>query len=342
MHKLFCILFITISQIAFPQVEPKTLFQSDKLLELTIATNLKSLMLDIDETRAQYHPASLSYFDQHNTPITLNIQIKTRGHFRRQKENCSFPPLRIKFVDPGLQNSLFQGQEKLKLITKCRMSNSKFEQFIIKEHLVYKAFNLITDFSFNTRMVKINYVDTEGRIKNFSTYAFFLEDKYDMAGRNNGKILSTQGIHQEAVDQRMMNELAVFQYMIGNTDWSVPKLHNIELVVINETVPLIAVPYDFDFCGIVNPPYTKPPEILPIQHVTERYYRGFCKTKEELDPVFLKFLDLKEEILGIYLKDSLLNSSEKKRIIKFIEGFYKIIENPDKREREFFENCRKN
>jgi hypothetical protein len=220
------------------------------------------------------------------------------------------------------------------------MRSKRFEQFIIKEYLVYKAYNLISPFSFNVRMVKINFVDTENRVNSFTTHAFFIEDKNDMAARNGSKILETQGIHQLAVNQKMMNELAVFQYLIGNTDWSVPKLHNTELVVIDETQPLIAIPYDFDFCGIVNPPYTKPPEILTIQHVTERLYRGFCKSKEELEPAFEKFQRLKNDIISIYNQDTLLDQKEKKRILKYIETFYQTLDNPKQKEREFFDSCR--
>lgn len=343
MRSWLSILLICIkTYLGYGQNTTKPLFQSNEIIEITLASNLKEIINDDDEQNAKYHPAVLSYNDGNSGPVNLNVKIKTRGHFRRLKENCNFPPLRIKFQDKETDTTIFNGQNKLKLVTSCRKANRKYEQFILKEYYIYKIYNEITEISFRTRLVKINYIDLERKIKNFSTYAFFIEDENDLAERTGGKIIETQGIHQDAVDQKQMNELAVFEYLIGNTDWSVIKLHNIKLIVYENEFLIKPIPYDFDFCGLVNPPYTKPPEFLEIKHVTDRLYRGFCKPKDILEPTLNKFKEQRELIKGIFLSDTLMDIKEKERCLRYVDEFYDVLKNEKSTEQEFYIKCRNN
>jgi hypothetical protein len=72
--------------------------------------------------------------------------------------------------------------------------------------------------------------------------------------------------------------LAIFEYIVRNTDWAVPIFHNIKLIKkldsLSSPIPFV-VPYDFDDAGAVNTSYAIPFEELPNKHVTERYYLGF-------------------------------------------------------------------
>ena len=101
-----------------------------------------------------------------------------------------------------------------------------------------------------------------------------------MAKRNSCRELENVAINTEQTERKQMTLVALFEYMIGNTDWSVPAYHNIKLMQDRknpESIPF-AVPYDLNHCGFVNAPYAVPPEELGIETVKDRMYRGFSSS----------------------------------------------------------------
>lgn len=318
------------------------LFDNHSLIRIDIATDLRKLFADINPETAKYHNGLLTYIDAKGNSITISVKIKTRGIFRRSRDNCNLPPLLMNFKDDSLSYSYFSNIGKLKLVNVCNRKRESYQQYLVKEYLIYRIYNLLTEFSFRVRMVKILYVDINNTIAPFETLGFFIEDMESLNQRTNTKPLKTLGIIQDAVDRSKMDVTSIFQYMIGNTDWSVPKQHNIKLVVKESNLIPIAIPYDFDFCGFVNPPYTKPPEIIPISHVTERYFRGFCRSIKELEPAINNFASKKDTIFRLVQEDTILNSKSKKVLVEYLTEFFDIIENPKYIQREFIDNCRKN
>ena len=60
----------------------------------------------------------------------------------------------------------------------------------------------------------------------------------------------------------------IFQYLVGNGDWSHTHFHNVKLMRVGfEYFP---VPYDFDFTGFVDAPYATPPEGSGLDGVRDR------------------------------------------------------------------------
>ena len=53
-----------------------------------------------------------------------------------------------------------------------------------------------------------------------------IEPNQQMAERNGYDIVKIQRVQQESTDRDKITVLSIFQYLIGNTDWSVPALHN--------------------------------------------------------------------------------------------------------------------
>jgi len=335
--------FLTISIFVFfaaVLTAQERLFDKEEIIRIDIVTDLKNLIRDVNPETAKYHNGLLTYINHLGENVSISIKLKTRGIFRRSKENCNFPPLTVKF-SPDTIDNLFIDTDKLKLVNVCNRKRNSYQQYLAKEYLVYRMYNLLTDYSFRVRMVKIFYVDINNAIPPFETFGFFVEDMESLNRRTNSKSIKTVGIIQEAVNRSLMDITAIFQYLIGNTDWSVPRQHNIKLIVSDSDLIPIAIPYDFDFCGFVNPPYTKPPEIIPILHVTQRYYRGFCRTEKELEPALEVFRKKKEDIHRLIIADTLLTASSKKQAINYINQFYDVIDNPKLIHREFIENCRK-
>lgn len=147
----------------------------------------------------------------------------------------------------------------------------------------------------------------------------------------------------ESTDRELMTMVSVFQYFIGNTDWSVPNNHNVKLIFSKENDAALpfAIPYDFDYCGVVDASYAIPNEIIGTEKVTERVYRGFPRSIEEIQTILQVFKNKKESILGLINNFELLSERTRKNMTRYLEDFYDTIENSNNVKTIFVDNARK-
>ena len=318
---------------------PAPLFQSDETLYLTLSMDMKTVFSN--RKQEEKHPAVISYNDHPGTKITIPMEVNLRGNFRKDPDNCDFPPLRFDFSKTAVKNTIFEGQDKIKLVTHCRSKLQLYEQNVLKEYLAYKLYNLFTEESYLVRLVHMTYADNKGEFDTIIKMAFLLEPTAQMAARNGCEKLKVSNIHQTKTNRSKTTVMAIFQYMIGNTDWSVWAQHNIVLLKEDTSVVPIVVPFDFDWAGLVNAPYAVPAEFLPIETVKTRLYRGFCSSDAILQPALDEFRQHKDEIYQTCNSIPFLSDRELKKTLKYIDDFFKIIENPKKVELEFHHKCRK-
>jgi hypothetical protein len=198
---------------------------------------------------------------------------------------------------------------------------------------------MITDSSFQVRLVNITYVDTGGKEDPFTRLGFLIEDEDHLAKRMGGIIVERELVSQDLCYQPILDKLVVYQYFIGNTDWWVPNLHNLKLVSGESGIRPVSIPYDFDYAGVINTSYSTPHESLPIKSVRERYFRGYCRMKGTYEKILEQFIILKPEIYNLYQKSPYLNDKKKKSILKYYDAFYKIIENPNAVKTIFYDKC---
>lgn len=319
------------------QLASEGLFDSEETLTIKLSGNIRELVKDRSD-EMQYHDITLSYKSSDSSLVSFPIQIKTRGHFRRTQGNCSYPPLMLNFSKGSApKKSLFSHQNKLKLVTPC---NS--EKYVLREYLVYKLSNLVSPKSFRARLVKVIYDDTEkGKISE-PLFGILLEDEHQMAKRNNAILIEGKMVRPERTQSDDYLKMAVFEYMIGNTDWSVQYYQNVKLIAADSVSMPYTVPYDFDHAGIVDAPYAKPAEALLLSSTRMRRYRGFCLTNlSALDNTFAHYNKLKEDIYNVYSKNPLLEESYVKGTIKFLDDFYKTINTPKSVSTEFGYPCKK-
>ena len=317
---------------------PMPLFQSDETLFLTLSMDIKTVCRDREEEES--HPAEINYTDQEGNEITLPIKIRVRGNFRKDPVNCDFPPLRLNFSSSTVINTIFDGQDKIKLVTHCRTRKDLYEQNLLKEYLAYKLYNLFTEQSFHVRLVHLTYADTRGKVDTLEKMAFLIEPNQHMARRNGCEIIKSKHVQQEQTNRQKTTVMTVFQYMIGNTDFSVWALHNVVLLKADPAPLPIVVPYDFDWSGIINAPYAIPAEFLPIESVSTRLYRGFCRPDAELQPALDEFRQRRDEIYQTCSSVPFMTEKELKKTLKYMDQFFKTIENPKAVKFEFHENCR--
>jgi hypothetical protein len=114
----------------------------------------------------------------------------------------------------------------------------------------------------------VTYADSASGKTYAKRSALLLEEPDVVAARNGGPILEQKGALPHDIDPYHMAVVSIFQYFIGNTDFSIFGLHNIELV--NQPSGLvIPIAYDFDFAGAINSTYAVPDPSLKIDRVRE-------------------------------------------------------------------------
>lgn len=317
------------------------LFENKEPISIELYINKKNLFRDIGDDR-KYHPAIIKHLSADNQAIEIPLKVQTRGNFRRNPDNCNMAPLSFKFSENDTkQKHIFSGQKKLKLVVPCKHGSEKFQEYVILEYLVYQFYELFTPAGYRTRLVNISLIDSMKQDKPLNYTGFFIEETDQMALRNSGQVKEFKKYHPEQVNREQMTMVNVFQYMIGNTDWSVEVGHNIKLLFIqNESIPF-AIPYDFDWAGIVNAPYAVPAPHLGLTGVTERLYRGYLRKMEEYDPVIAEFNSKKEEIYQMIRNNNLLGERTKNTCLKYLDDFYETINNPKTVKREFIDKCRR-
>lgn len=122
-----------------------------------------------------------------------------------------------------------------------------------------------------------------------------------------------------------MDRMAIFCYMIGNTDWSVPNQHNCKVLSsmsYSGSNLGVIVPYDFDYSGLVDTDYAVPYEKLGIESVRERLYLGLCRSEDVFINALKEFSDKKEEFYKVINNFTLLSEKERKRMTEYLDSFY--------------------
>ena len=313
------------------------LFSSEEPLRFKLILDYKALLKDRGDER-EYHAASVVYKDESGESVTINLKVRVRGKHRRDPNVCIFPPLRLNFPKKKVQGTVFAGADKLKLVTHCIG-----EKFVIREYLVYKVYNLLTPMSYRVRLCRVIYEDLQGKRKTDSSYAFLIEDDAQLAERNQVTIMSDELlIRMEATHNGAMAKLALFQFMIGNTDWSVPYRHNIKLMYQESELKPVPVPYDFDYTGIVMPPYAKPPPEIGITSVRQRLFRGYTFPDEIYAELVPFFNSRQKPIYQLYQQSDLLDTKYRKQTLRFLDDFYAIINNPKKFNKQIVQTGKKN
>jgi hypothetical protein len=326
---VFSILFILLSHNINAKEKKDFLFDSDDILNIKLSYNMYKLERDWGNKR-KYHPAKLTYTDDQGKLITLDVHIRVRGDFRRTgaEFRCHVPNFKMKFDKKQAKNTIFRSKKPLKLVLHCKNYSKEFQNYVFYEYYAYKIYQMLTNFCFKVRMARIAYVGIRKKTKPLIRYGFFIENYKQMAKRNYARRVKTKKIPLQEADIYNQTLMGVFQFLIGNTDWSIRSGHNIRLIIPRGRTKYFTIPYDFDMSGLVNAEYAKPNPRLPIRQVRDRLYRGYCKDEDIFAPIFDMFNQHKAEILTLIRDSTLLPKRRKKSDIRYIERFYEIINNP--------------
>lgn len=307
-----------------PVPENASVFQSlstDGVVDLTIETNLDSLMLN--KKKIVYQKATVRIQSTNNIEIVHDVKVSARGRSRRKY--CDFPPLKLKFSKKGLADlGLNTSYKSIKLVTHCKEGVAA-QNNVLEEYLAYKLYNVLTNNSFKVQLVHINYIDSATGDTS-EKYGILIENTDEMAERLGGEEDETMGLPVNVYDQDQLNKFAVFQYMIGNEDWRLNFLRNTKLVKL-PSGKILPVPYDFDAAGLVNADYAKPDRDLRLETVLQRQFMGDFSNKKERTAIVDFFLVHKEALLQTVEACKHLNEEGKATAIAYLGSFFEVIEN---------------
>ncbi len=324
-----------------PQIEAQDLlFDSSEILKIELETDIKTLLKDVGENQ-KYHPAVISFENKDKEFVKYPLKVQTRGNFRRQRKNCSFPPLRLRFNPEIMHETVFEGQKKLKLVTHCRNRNAIYEENILIEYLIYKLYEETSNVSYRTRLVELTYIDAKQKREDLTRLAFIIESKSKLEKRIGKKELEVGSYDPHSINMQMSADIFLFQFMIANTDWSLSNMHNIVLFADMSTDPPKPLTYDFDWSGIISAPYAQPAEKLGIDNIRTRLYRGYCIPETYIEQSRQKFLSLKDRYQQIISEQTKLSENKRDEVWEFIEEFYTILNNEKMFKREVLDKCRK-
>jgi len=311
-------------------------FESQDPIEVTFTTNLSKLRGD-KSPEPPWRPATISYKGADGTPLTVPLRARTRGIWRLKM--CDFPPLRLNFAGATSKGSIFDRLDKPKLVSYCQDADG-YEQYILQEYQLYRIYQLLTPVSHKTRLLKFAYADSASGKVRAKRYGFLLEEPSALAARLGGKVKEEKGALPGDLDPYHDALVGVFQYMIGNTDFSINGLHNMELFFKDDgTVYPIA--YDFDFAGAVNARYAVPDMKLNLPNVRTRLFRGYCSDADSYAKVFALFKEKKPEIYGLYNDEigKLMDRGTVKETLRYFDDFYETINDARSAKRSIIGSC---
>ncbi|MCF8243942.1 MAG: hypothetical protein K9J37_01280 [Saprospiraceae bacterium] len=311
------------------------LFKTDKITELTITADYDSIMANIRNKEYVFGEFEIIHSRKKSTIVPLRLRV--RGKSRRMM--CDFPPLKLKFDKDALDSLRIEKFNDFKLVTHC-LEGQKAEVNIMREYLTYQLFNIITPYSFKASLAKITYKNTGKSFKKSTHLGVIIEDAESMAHRNHGENLEKQVINLDSLHLEQEKLTSVFQYMIGNTDWSYMMARNVELVE-TEDGKIVPVPYDFDYAGLVAAPYARANEFLGQRTVLDRVFLGNATTYKELQGIFSYFLEKKEAIFQAIDEFDELDIAVRKEMMAYLEGFFKMIKDKDRVENEMLAGVKK-
>ena len=316
------------------------LFDTPEALVLELALDFADLCRGPRNERCKDAPATLTHTRRDAVAQRISVAVRARGRWRNESGNCSVPPLAVLFDNDTTAGTVFAGQKMLPLTTHCRDKPAEYEQYVLKEHLAYGIYNELTDKSPRALLARVTYRDTGRHGRTIERYAFFTEHFDSVAARNGGEYWPTEDFDPLDADPNELATLELFQFMIGNTDWSALRAHNVAHIRAAGGA-VSAVAYDFDFSGIVDAPYARPPPELRIRRVTQRVYRGFCHRDLDWMRLFAHFQDRRSSIEAVIERQiEALEASHRAAALAYVEEFFAIIASPERRQTEVIAACR--
>jgi hypothetical protein len=295
-------------------------------LEMELTTDL-TLLKDQKKTN-EYQPASLSFTDKNGQLQKWEVKLRSRGKFRRRI--CVLPPLKVNFNKGDLQKAGLAKDDELKIITHC-VEGVEGKEFLLREYLAYKLFERISPYALKVHMVEIRYRDSKSKSK-INGWGILMEDEASMAKRNGGKLCDDcYSTPKDSFDMEQVNAACMFEFMIGNTDWSIPMVRNVKMLKFKDGRKSAIIPYDFDFSGFVNASYALPNADYKLTNIRERIFLSLTQNDAEIASTKALFESKREEMITLIKNFKMLSSMGRGDAVDYVESFFEALKQPLRR-----------
>lgn len=301
---------------------------------LTIVTELKRLQRD-DGSAPPWRQATVQ---AEGMAAPVDMKVRARGNWRRA--HCYYPPLRLDVPGKALKGTPLSGLEKPKLVVACRGGEEQ-ERWILQEFMIYRVYQQLSPVSHRVRLVRLTIRDRgDAGSPPPARWAFLVEEGPALAKRLGAKELDQKGTGPGDLEPYTEAVFGLFEFMIGNLDWSLSALHNTEILARDDGY--LPVPYDFDFSGAVETSYATPPPEMSVRSVRERRYRGYCVPPETFERAIAHVKSRRAAIEALYGDElgRLLPEKTRARTLEYFNEFWTILDNPGLVKRQITEACR--
>ena len=326
---------------------PDPLFADQGMVELRIEGPIRALVRD-NRPDAEELDAVMSWRTADGETGSLPIEYRARGKSRRRPDKCDFPPIRLDLPKSQTEGTLFEHQDKLKLVTHCKRIGSKARDqysWVWLEYYAYRILNTLTDYSYRVRPLTVTYVAENGR--EYVHPGFIIEHDERLAHRLGLEESEREQLNRNDMVPEITAVMEVYQYMIANTDFSFVRAgdggaccHNAVQYTDGEG-RFVPIPYDFDQIGLIDKPDAMPARGLGIRSVTDRVYRGFCRDPRHLEETLALFREKRAEIERIFAEEvDGIPDRRRRKIGRYMEEFWEVLDEPRRIEREFVDRCR--
>lgn len=345
MRNLFISVLLVLLMPVSAASERLPLFQDESIIKAVLTAPIAQAYAQSDQDVRLYMPGKWVYADADGESHRLDVSIRTRGLFRRQY--CDLSPLQLNFKKKQVKDTLFAGQNKLKVVAPCK-HGARWQQKVVLEYLAYRTLQILTDTSFSTRLIRLSYVDSDEKQEPWTDLVFVLEDDDDMADRLGLVKLGVVANRFDQLDRPVTALAELFQLLIANNDFSMLQgpegddcCHNTEILAPKGNADSrIPVPFDFDLSGLVNAKYAAPPSHIPIRFVRTRYYRGLCHPPGILEDALAQMQAKRAEVLALFANTPLLEPRTKEATFLYIQEFFELLDDPKRVQKEIVGRCR--
>ncbi len=328
-----CLLIIVLSlSIHASGAEQDPLFASSDTLAITLVGPFERI--DDERDKEQEYEGALRYINAAGETVELDANFEVRGNWRLDRSNCDYSQLWVDLRRGQLPGTIFENQNRLKLVVQCRRSD-RYLEFLQREMQAYQIFSLLTDYHFAIRPLEVTYQDNEEE-ESRTHAAFFIEHQNRVAELAGMEEVEENRVNSDQLDPMQSTLTSLFMFLMGNTDFSLIQAqegeeccHNAKLIRASNGT-YFPVPYDFDASGFVDASYAPQPG-FNLRSNRSRLYRGYCVDEATMTAAVDRFLALREEISSI---------AASRKNDRFVSDFFETLEDDRDFERDILRDCR--
>lgn len=296
------------------------------MFEHLTQTELPAMTLSLDMTELMgnkktnnYQAATLKTADGH----AFKAEARPRGKYRRI--NGEIPPVKLKFSKKEMKAMGLDTLNEVRL-TFPMTDSPESEALVVKEYLAYRMFESLSPYHVRARLVRLTVVDLHVEKTYRTMLCLLTEHQEEVEARLGGKMEEIYSLDPKLLNQEYAGLHAMFQYLIGNTDWDMSAFRNVYLFRPADGSALIPVPYDFDFSGLVSAPYAVPNSESKLVSVRDRWLMSEGIARTSLQNATRRINDAKANLMAICNVDAQTGMPVAESTQRYLSTFFKHSE----------------